>query len=116
MPEHHLTTTALDCSTWQAVTVRFRRWLGVEQPTYDHAYLRVSNDGVNWTTVWENGGEIDDAGWQLVSYDLSAVADGQPTVYLRWTMGPTDSSCIYCGWNLDDVRDPRPARDRGGRR
>jgi hypothetical protein len=103
MPEYHLTTGALDCSAWQAVSVRFRRWLGVEQPGYDHAYFRASHDGVNWTTVWENEGEINDNGWQLVEYDLSAIADGQPTVYLRWTMGTTDSSYIFCGWNLDDI-------------
>ncbi|MBN2053460.1 hypothetical protein JW905_00975, partial [bacterium] len=36
-------------------------------------------------------------------YDLSTYADGQPAVYLRWTMGTTDSSVIYCGWNIDDV-------------
>jgi hypothetical protein len=24
-------------------------------------------------------------------------------VYLRWTMGPTDSGWQYCGWNIDDV-------------
>jgi len=29
--------------------------------------------------------------------------DGQATVYLRWTMGSTDSSWQYCGWNIDDV-------------
>jgi hypothetical protein len=103
MPEYHLTTTAIDCSGWQAVSVRFRRWLGVEQPSYDHAYFRVSNDGVNWTTVWQNGSEIADAAWQLVSYDISAIADGHRTVYLRWTMGTTDSSWLYCGWNVDDV-------------
>jgi len=38
-----------------------------------------------------------------VEYDISAVADGQPTVYIRWVMGPTDGSVRYCGWNIDDV-------------
>jgi hypothetical protein len=36
--------------------------------------------------------------------DISAVADDQATVYLRWTMGTTSSSGSYCGWNVDDVR------------
>jgi hypothetical protein len=31
------------------------------------------------------------------------VADDQPTVYIRWTMGPTDGSVTYPGWNIDDV-------------
>ncbi len=103
LPEYSVTTGAIDCSQLQAVSVRFRRWLGVEQPAYDHAYVRVSNDGSNWTTVWENGAEISDTAWQLVEYDISAIADGHATVYLRWTMGTTDGSWTFCGWNLDDV-------------
>jgi V8-like Glu-specific endopeptidase len=103
LPEYHLTSTAFDCSSLSAVRLKFRRWLNVEQPSYDHAYLRVSNNGTTWTELWTNGSEITDAGWQYVDYDLSAIADGQPTVYLRWTMGTTDGSWLYSGWNLDDV-------------
>ncbi|MCG6879420.1 MAG: hypothetical protein LJE96_09785, partial [Deltaproteobacteria bacterium] len=39
--------------------------------------------------------------WQEL--DISSVADNQSTVYLRWTMGPTDDQYQYCGWNIDDV-------------
>jgi hypothetical protein len=104
LPERHLTTTAIDCALLSSVTLRFQRWLGVETSTYDHAYVRVSNDGVNWTTVWENGGSFSDPDWTLQEYDISAVADHQPTVYLRWTMGSTDGSVVYCGWNIDDIQ------------
>lgn len=104
MPERHLTTTALDCSGLSAVTLKFQRWLNVEQPAYDHAYVRVSNDGVSWTTVWQNNSEIVESAWSLVEYNISAVADGQATVYVRWTMGTTDSSWLYSGWNIDEVQ------------
>jgi hypothetical protein len=30
-------------------------------------------------------------------------ADHQPTVYLRWVLGPTDGSVTYPGWNIDDI-------------
>jgi hypothetical protein len=103
LPERHLTSPALDCTGLERVTLRFRRWLGVEQSAYDHAYLRVSTDSTTWTTIWQNTGEVADAAWMLVEYDLGAVADDQSTVYLRWTMGPTDGSWRYCGWNLDDI-------------
>ena len=103
MSEQHLTTTAIDCSDLADTSVRFRRWLGVEQPSYDHAYVRVSNNGTTWTTVWENSAEIADSAWSLQEYDISAVADGQATVYVRWTQGTTDGSWLYCGWNIDDV-------------
>jgi hypothetical protein len=53
--------------------------------------------------VWENAAEIADSSWTLQELDVSALADGQPTVYLRWTMGATDHSWTYCGWNIDDI-------------
>jgi len=103
LAESHLTSTAIDCSSLTGVEVRFQRWLNVEQPSYDHAYFRVSNDGSNWTTVWENAAEITDGSWKEQVFDISAIADGEPTVYLRWTMGATDGSWRFSGWNIDDV-------------
>ncbi|MBN2560575.1 MAG: hypothetical protein JXQ75_06565 [Phycisphaerae bacterium] len=103
LPETHLTSTAIDCTGLYNVRLGFWRWLGVEQPSYDHAYVRVSNDCVNWTTVWENDAEIADTSWHEMDLDISAVADNQPTVYLRWTMGTTDEGWTYCGWNIDDI-------------
>jgi hypothetical protein len=104
MPEQNLTTTAMDCSGRDGVTLSFWRYLNVEQPAYDHAYVRVSNDGTNWTTVWENAAEITDAEWTYQQFDISGVADDQATVYIRWTMGTTDGSWIFSGWNIDDVQ------------
>ncbi|MCK4871890.1 MAG: hypothetical protein KAS72_04105 [Phycisphaerales bacterium] len=103
LSEQHLTTTAIDCSEYHDVTLKFRRWLGVEDPGDDHAYVRVSNNGVNWTTVWENDDEITDSTWQRIELDISAVADHQSTVYVRWTMGTTDNLRRYCGWNIDNI-------------
>ncbi len=103
MPEYHLTTPAIDCGNLTNVHLNFQRWLGVEQPEYDHAYLRVSNDGTTWTTVWENGYVVADDAWIPMEYDISAVADSQSTVYVRFTMGTTDAGWTYCGWNIDDV-------------
>jgi len=103
LSETHLTTTAIDCSGLDRVSVKFWRHLNVEQPSYDHAYLRVSSDGSNWSTVWENTAEVTDSSWIQVEYDISTAADGQDTIYLRWTMGDTDSGWRYSGWNIDDV-------------
>ena len=102
MAEMHMTTTAIDCTDLAAVSVKFQRYLNVEQPSYDHAYLRVSTDGVNFDAIWTNGGEVADSGWAEMEYDLSAYADGA-SVYLRWSMGTTDGSWLYSGWNIDDV-------------
>lgn len=104
IPEYHLTTPAINCSGGTGVTLEFYRWLGVETSSYDHAYLRISTNGSQWTNVWSNTTELSDSEWQLCTFDLSQWADNQATVYLRWTMGTTDSSWQFCGWNIDDVR------------
>jgi MYXO-CTERM domain-containing protein len=104
MAEQSLTTTAIDCSYLSKTTLRFQRWLGVETSEFDHATIKVSADGTNWTTVWENpASELADASWSAQEFDISAVADGQATVYVRWTMGSTDDGWSYCGWNIDDI-------------
>jgi hypothetical protein len=103
MDEMHLTSGAIDCSELTEVSLKFWRHLNVESPSYDHAYVRVSSDGENWETVWENESEITDSSWQQQTFDIASHADNQPTVYLRWTMGTTDGSWLYSGWNIDDV-------------
>ena len=99
-----LTTTALNLASASNVKLAFWRWLGVESPSYDHAYIEVSNNGSTWTRVWSNTTEVADSQWTFVSYDISAVADRQSTVFIRWGLGSTDSSWTFCGWNIDDVQ------------
>lgn len=100
----NLTSDAINCANFTDVEVRFMRWLGVESSSYDHASFEVSNDGNTWTSIWSHdGSSFTDPDWQAQSFDISAVADGEATVYLRWVMGETDGSVTYCGWNLDDV-------------
>jgi hypothetical protein len=104
MPEAHLTTGPIDCTLLGSTSLRFQRWLGVERNAFDHASVRASTNGVDWTTVWENGdANISDDSWTAQEIDLSDVADLEPTVFLRWTMGPTDDTAQYPGWNLDDI-------------
>jgi len=110
LSERHLTSNPFDCTGLEEVHLKspaksqILRGLGVEQSIYDHAYIRVSTNGSSWTTVWENSGEIADSTWVEMDIDISAVADDQPNVYLRWTMGTTDSGWRYCGWNIDDMQ------------
>ncbi len=105
LPPTHLTSAPLDCSGVMRTELRFRRWLGVESSNFDHATVSASNDGSTWITIWDHdGGAISDTAWVAQSFDISAVADGQASVQLRWTMGPTDDFVTYPGWNIDDVQ------------
>jgi hypothetical protein len=103
LAEKYLTTAAFDCEGMGGVQLRFWRWLGVEGPSADHAWVGAANDYINFTKVWENPTEITDSEWVQVIYDISAIADNQSTVSLRWCMGTTNGSNRYCGWNIDDV-------------
>ncbi|MDQ1256778.1 MAG: hypothetical protein QG656_1378, partial [Candidatus Hydrogenedentes bacterium] len=104
MHAYSLTTTAIDCSQYVNVTLDLWRWLGVESSFFDHAKIEVSNDGTRWTTVWENSVDhLYDGTWVRCTYDISAMADRQPAVYVRWVMGGSDNTVEYCGWNIDDV-------------
>jgi len=103
-PVRNLTTTALDLRNVTGTRLEFRRWLGVESSSYDHATVQVSTNGTSWTTLWSNPStSIIETAWSLQTFDISAVADNQQAVYIRWTMGTTDTSVTYCGWNIDDV-------------
>jgi hypothetical protein len=101
----YATTGAINCEGYSNVRLSFWRWLGVESP-YDYANVQVSNDGSNWVDLWTVGySHISERAWQFVEYVVpSSVADGQPTVYFRWGIGPTDNSVTYPGWNIDDVQ------------
>ena len=104
MSAYSLTTTALDCSNYTEVQLRFWRWLGIERSPFDNASIEVSSDGADWTTIWSNpDGFIADTEWKYYEYDISDIADEQPTVYIRWTIGATDDGTTYPGWNIDDV-------------
>ncbi|MEW6198473.1 MAG: choice-of-anchor J domain-containing protein [Planctomycetota bacterium] len=104
MPEYHLTSTAIDCTGAVGTTLRFWRRLNVQGSASDHAYVRISTNGTTWTNLWSNPSTaVTENAWSLQQHDISAYANNQPTVYLRWTMGTTNSSRTYSGWNIDDV-------------
>ena len=104
LPERHLTTGTLNLNGMYNSQLVFWRWLGVESPAYDHAYIRVSTDGEEWTNVWANNDYVTDVVWTQCVYDISSVADDESQVYIRWTMGSTDGGWTYCGWNIDDIQ------------
>jgi hypothetical protein len=105
MPAYYLTTTALNCSTVTGAQLKFWRWLAVDAAVWAHATIEVSNNGTTWTTIWQNNLAVSESAWSQQSYNIASVADNQPTVYLRWGMGPTADDCTpYPGWNIDDVQ------------
>lgn len=103
-PRRYVTTPAFDMTGRLNTTLQFRRWLGVENSTYDRAGIEIStNGGTTWTTIWSNPTtSINETAWSLQTYSIPA-ADGQASVQLRWYLGTTDGSVTFSGWNIDDV-------------
>ncbi|HPQ42485.1 MAG TPA: hypothetical protein PLV45_19090, partial [bacterium] len=105
MPETYCTTTSFDCTEATDVFLSYYHWLGVESSTWDHASVDVSPDGgSSWTQIWDHSGSSQSpSSWSYAEFDISAIAAGNANVKIRWVMGTTDSSVVYCGWNIDDV-------------
>jgi hypothetical protein len=103
LDELTLTTPEVNISEGNTLFLRYRRWLGVESSSYDHARVQVSIDGGAFQTIWENGASMSDGAWVEMNHDLTSIAAGHDTIQVRWTMGSSDGSVVYCGWNLDDV-------------
>ncbi|HED53457.1 MAG TPA: hypothetical protein ENJ00_04570 [Phycisphaerales bacterium] len=103
IPQYSATTGVIDASAASNVTLDFERWLGVESSTYDHASIEAF-DGTTWQQIWDHtSGSFNDGAWVHQNFDISAHADGNSALQLRWIMGTTDSSVTYAGWNIDDV-------------
>jgi hypothetical protein len=102
--EYSAVSPIIDCSQFMNTQLSFTRWLNVEQPAYDHACLDISSDdGTTWIELWTNSATITDNSWSLDNYDISTSADLHGSVRIRFTIGPTDDSWQYSGWNIDDI-------------
>ena len=94
---NYLESPGIDCSGQTGVKLRFARWLTVEEGAYDQATIEV-----NGTTVWSNpnSGNLLDNAWSLQDLDISAIADGNPNVNVRFTL-ESDGGLEFGGWNID---------------
>jgi hypothetical protein len=101
---YYLTTGAIDCFDYEQTSLHFQRWLNIDIRPYATATVEVSDNGTDWTVLWENpGSEVVEGTWAEKVYDISAVADLSPSVYIRWSYGKSPPTYAYSGWNIDDV-------------
>ncbi len=99
-----LESPALDLSGKTGLHLRYKRWLTVEDALFDQATIKV-----NGTTVWTNpatpggGSNTADSAWTLHDVDISALADDNPAVKLRFGL-QSDGGLEFGGWNLDELQ------------
>jgi hypothetical protein len=96
---NYLQSKTFSCAGYTGVHLRYRRWLTVERGIYDQAKVLV-----NGTEVWANDLNTDhnDTEWALHEIDVSALADNNPNVSLKYTL-TTNGSGVRGGWNIDDL-------------
>jgi hypothetical protein len=97
---NYLETPEIDCTGKQGVHLRFSRWLSIQQGLYDYAKIFVND-----TCIWENPQDQDliDNKWVLQDFDISALADNNGSVKIRFELF-SDNIGQKGGWNIDDVR------------
>ena len=83
--------------------LQFARWLNSDYPPRFRSTVEVSSNGTTWAPVWEATWEVTDSSWTQQLYDISAVADNQSTVFVRWGYNMTEPGNPYSGWNIDDI-------------
>ncbi len=83
----------------KGLKLRFKRWLTVEDSTYDQARVSINNQ-----LVWVNptGANTVDTGWVAVEYDISTQVGNSPTIEIYFTLD-TDGGTVMGGWTIDDV-------------
>lgn len=96
-----LMSPAINCSSISNATLSYWQFANFEN-NWDKAYVEISTDGSNWTDLNQELYPQNDH-WIFKSINISNIADGQSSVYIRWRSN-SDNSQTYSGWNIDDVK------------
>jgi cysteine-rich repeat protein len=93
---------AVDVSAFETVRLQYRRWLTVEDSSFDLATIEANGQEV-WRNTSSMTGTLDhiDREWRFHDIDVTPyVADG--SMQIRWTL-TSDATKQLGGWTLDDV-------------
>lgn len=100
----YLTSSPVNLSARKATRLRFKRWLNSNTLSNTRMTVQISTNGTDWRELFVNPGTvITDNAWQTIDYDISSIADLQPSVQVRWGYQNLVSTTAYSGWNIDDI-------------
>jgi hypothetical protein len=97
----YLQSPEINCSNSLHTQLLFRRSLCSEQGLYDKAIIEVN--GVQMWTNETATHHLDYGCWIPVGYDISAIADGNPSVHVKFIM-QSDAGWKFGGWTIDNVQ------------
>jgi Zn-dependent metalloprotease len=94
-----LRSPLIDLTDATNTLLTFRRWLTVEDSSFDKARVRI-----NGNVVWTNSAAENtiDTQWQLIELDISNWADGNSAMQIEFEL-QTDGGLQFGGWCIDDV-------------
>ena len=101
---NRLQSIPIDVSGHDGIVIQYRRWLNVEDSTYDQAMV-TANDAVIWTNHGSSASDehTADRQWALHSLEVPAEAIGEDGLLtLGWEI-QSDGGLEFGGWNIDDV-------------
>lgn len=97
-----LTTYALDCSNHTNIVLDF--WAYIMVWTDYYVEFEISTNNSTWTKLTTIGqGVTLNSPWTRYTYDITNIAAGNPTVYIRWSMHGTGSQYSGGGLSIDDI-------------
>jgi len=97
--QYYAYSPVIDCGDFTSTQLTYYRCLGIESS--DHVKLQVF-DGEDWVTLFQNTSTINETAWTEQFHNVASYADGNNSFQVRYSLGTTDNSSQYCGWNIDD--------------
>jgi C1A family cysteine protease len=98
MAYNYLESPVINCQNMEKTRLWFYRWLAVEKSEWDTAAIYV-NDSLVWINPYVS--DNIDTRWQFQDIDISAYADYNPSVRIRYELN-SDEGLHLGGWNIDD--------------
>jgi hypothetical protein len=99
--DSYIESPPVQCTGYNNIRLRFRRWLGVEGSQYDYATISLRNgaSGQLYLNPWQP--EQVDTSWTLQDMNVANAAN-TANVQFRFELS-SDGGLEFGGWNLDDV-------------
>lgn len=92
----------IDCRNYKNTLLTFKRWLGTDKSAFDKVSIKIKNNDISWTEIWNNKNKkITENNWTEQELNISEFADGKK-VLIQFAINRTDHAGQYCGWNIDD--------------
>ncbi len=100
--EYSATSPVINSKYFRDIKLSFWRWLNVDG--FDSVSVDLGLDNQqSWNTVWKNDALIKDSRWTLYSYNISSIAFNEDSLNIKFSLGPTDGSGDFSGWNIDNI-------------